>query len=898
MSKDTPLMLQYNKIKSKYPETVLLFRIGDFFETFNDDAVITSKICGITLTKRNSGAAQEAPLAGFPHHQLDTYLTKLVKAGCRVAVCDQVEDSKQAKGIVKREVVEVVTPGVSLYDKLLDSKKNNYIASIYVLEPKNLKNKFSSNFININSNINIIAGIAFCDVSTGEFFVGEISLNKISEILDTYLPSEIIYSKEQKDTIIKILENKPYKIAETRLEDWIFELNFTKELLLRHFETRNFKGFGIDDMKVGISAAGSVLHYVSETQKSQLLQINSIKLLKISDFMILDYPTRRNLEILHTVEGEKHGSLLTLLDKTLTPPGSRLLKRWLNQPLNKLESIYERLNAVESLVLNSDKLEQLRTLLYNLGDLERLISRIASGKASTRDVVALAFNLERIPKIQKIFNLLNNNSLNKISTLLAPLEEVVKIIRDSFLDDPAIHFGNGHIFKAGFNPELDSYVQAKFNAKHWIAKYQEQERENTKISSLKVGFNNVFGYYIEVTNTHISKTPENYQRKQTLTNAERYITPELKEFEDKILNAEIKIIEIESNLFSNIKLKLSNYIEEIQNNARLLAKIDCLQSFAKTAIDYNYIKPTIDKSEIIEIKNGRHPVVEQLLPLGEKFTPNDTILDSNHEQIHIITGPNMAGKSCYLRQVALIILLGQIGSYVPAESARFGLIDRIFTRVGAQDNITMGESTFLVEMQEVANILNNATRTSLILLDEVGRGTATFDGVSIAWSIAEYLHNITSAKTLFATHYHELNELEDKYDKIANYKVEVIESNNNILFSHKVTRGSSDHSFGIYVANIAGLPKAVIKRADEIMKDLENSSYDTNNSTSKLFDNKKLSAESKKISAKKKILDSGQLSIFEFHNDDDLREKLQSIDINTITPIEALQRLDELIKEI
>ncbi len=873
MGKDlTPLMRQYNQIKAKYPETILLFRMGDFFETFDDDAVITAKICGITLTKRNNGKAEASPLAGFPHHQLDTYLPKLIKGGCRVAVCEQLEDPKQSRGIVKRGVVEVVTPGVSLYDKLLESKKNNYIASLYIHRVKDKSIK---------------SGLAFCDISTGEFFAGEIPLAQINETLDTYLPSEILFSKEQKDEVNNILSNNAYKIAETKLDEWIFEPTFAKELLLRQFETQNFKGFGIEEQHAGILAAGAILHYISETQKSQLPQITSIRLLSPGDYMLLDYPTRRNLEILSTIDGDTHASLIHLLDRTLTPPGSRMFKKWLNLPLNLLTKIHKRLDIVEAFVKNRNELELLRNIFHNFGDLERLVSRIASGRATTRDIVTLAFSLERIPPMQELLKKINNSSLNEIISNLTPLHELINVIRNAMLVEPAIHFGNGNIFKPGFDAELDSYVQAKYSAKQWIAKFQENERQATGIGSLKVSFNNVFGYYIEITKAHNSKAPDNYERKQTLTNAERYTTPELKEFEQKIFNAEYKITEIEQTLFARLKEKITGFIEQIQHNATILATVDCLQSYAAISLEYDYVRPVIDESDIIKIEKGRHAVVEQLLANGEQFTPNDTLLDSNCEQIHIITGPNMAGKSCYLRQTALIILLGQIGCFVPAKSAHFGLIDRIFTRVGAQDSITTGESTFLVEMQETANILHNATKKSLILLDEVGRGTATFDGVSIAWSIAEHIHDNIGAKTLFATHYHELNELADRYERIANYRVEVIEANNKVIFSHKVAKGASDHSFGIYVAKMAGLPQNVIKRADEIMATLENSSEPTRQKEKLFADNVK------NITRKKKIYDTEQLSIFEFR-DDKVREKLSQINVDNLTPLQALQKLAEL----
>lgn len=897
MSKEqTPLMKQYYEIKAKYPNTILLFRMGDFFETFDDDAAITAKICGITLTKRNNGAAAASPLAGFPHHQLDTYLPKLVKAGCRVAVCEQIEDPKKKTGvIVKREVIEVVTPGVSLYDKLLDSNKNNYVASLYLYK---------------NKGIVYSVGVSFCDISTGEFLVGEINPNQIIQIIENYAPSEVLYSKEQKNDVEKILDKCSFKPTITKLEEWIFDIGFARELLLRQFKTHNFKGFGINDMRVGISAAGAILNYVEDTQKAHLPQIHTVRLLNPSDIMILDYATRRNLEILHTIEGEANGSLIKLLDKTLTPAGARLFKQWLNQPLNSLDKIHNRLDCVDFFVENNDILDKLEIIFKNFGDLERLISRISSGKITTRDVVALSYSLNKVPQIIELLSNVNFEYSNDINTRMGeptrqhplavliskmiPINELVDSIQKAMVLEPSINFGHGTIFQAGYDQELDSYVQAKFSGKHWIEQFQDNERTNTGINSLKVGFNNIFGYYIEVTKTHTSKVPNYYERKQTLTNAERYTTPELKEFEIKILNAETKIIELEQKLFNAIKSEILTYIEQIQTNSSLIAQLDCLHSFAKAAILYNYVKPIIDDSFKLDIEDGRHPVIERLLTVGNQYKPNSTLLDCEAEQIHIITGPNMAGKSCYLRQTALIVLLGQIGCFVPAKRAEFGLIDRIFTRVGAQDNITSGESTFLVEMQETAYILNNATKRSLILLDEVGRGTATFDGISIAWAITEYLHNTVGAKTLFATHYHELNELATHYDRIENYRAEVIEYDNTIIFSHKISKGTSDHSFGIDVGRMAGLPFNVIDRANEIMADLEKNS-DTNK------DNQKLFADSKKVSTKRKDIQhkntSNQLSIFEFR-DDEIRDKLREVEINDITPIQAIQLLAELKKMI
>lgn len=878
MAKDdvTPLMKQYNQIKAKYKDTILLYRVGDFFETFCEDAVITADVCGITLTKRTN-----LPLAGFPHHQLDVYLTKLVKSGLRVAVCDQIEDPKKAKGIVKRDVIEVVTPGVSLYDKLLDSKKNNYIISIYLQENKKYYKKYY--------------GLAICDVSTGEFLIGDILPDKVSEVIDSYIPSEIIYSKQQKEYINDIIENKPYKISETTLQEWMFEKTFALDILKRQLRINKLKGFGISEDSIGINAAGALLRYISDTQKSNIEHINAVKLLTTNEYMLLDYATRRNLEILCTMEGESHGSLIKILDKTMTPPGSRLLKKWLNQPLNTLEKIHIRLDIVEALINNRENLEELHKILINFGDLERLIARISSGKATTRDIVTLAYSLEKIPQIKEVLTSINNKQLNDLISDLYPLKELTVKIREALVDDPVIQFGSGNIFRYGYNEELDGYVQAKTNAKKWLNKFQEDERYNLGINSLKVGYNSINGYYIEITKTHNNKIPNYYERKQTLVNSERYITPELKSFEEKIYNAENRIYEIEQHLFDQLKKYILQYIEQIQEIAIILANVDCFQSLATISIEYNYVKPIIDDSNVLEIVAGRHPVVERLLPPNETFCPNNTKLDSEKEQIHIITGPNMAGKSCYLRQNALIVLLGQIGCFVPAKYAHFGVVDRIFTRVGAQDNITTGESTFLVEMQEVSNILHNATNRSLILLDEVGRGTATFDGVSIAWAISEYLHNIVGAKTLFATHYHELNELANKYERIKNYSVDVIETNNKILFTHKVIDKASNHSFGIYVAHIAGLPENVIIRANEIMQELEKTSDDVVDTDNNYSKKKKTSSinNAKKIKAINKEISSNQMSIFEIR-DDELRDKIRKIDINNITPIQAMQFLEEL----
>lgn len=875
--KQTPLVRQYSQIKAKYPDTILLFRMGDFYETFNDDAEITSKVCGIVLTKRNNGGnLGDMPLAGFPYHQLDTYLPKLVRAGYRVAVCEQLEDPKQAKGIVKRDVIEVVTPGVAFYDKLLDSKSNNYVAGLFIGQDRTREK----------------VGYSFADISTGEFFTFETDINQIIEVLETFHPFEILISKAQKQYLDKF-NNLSSKPAITKLEPWIFDTQFGREALLGQFKTQNLKGFGIEHLDLGIAASGAVLYYINETQKIQLSHIKKISYFNYSENMILDNATRRNLEITYSSrDNQREGTLIAILDKTTTAMGGRLFKKWISNPLLNIETIRRRLEAVRAFFDNDEIRHDLIRTLQEVGDLERIISKICTGRATTRDLIALKNSLKKIPEIKNLLFPLNVQTLNSLAQTLNPLQKIIDEIETALIDDPSVQFGSGNIFKKGFSEELDSYIEAKKSGKNWIAEYQEKERITTEIPSLKVSFNSVFGYYIEVTKPHLKKVPENYERKQTLVNAERFTTKELKEIETKILNAEEKITELEQSLFAELRMKVAMETEAIQDNAYRIAVLDCLLSYAEASKQYNFCEPLIDNSDEIEIEDGRHAVVERYIQAGEKFTPNSTFLSPKGELIHIITGPNMSGKSVYLRQVALIVLLGQIGCFVPAKSARFGIVDRIFTRVGAQDNITSGESTFLVEMQESANILNNASVRSLILLDEVGRGTATFDGISIAWAIAEYIHNNIGAKTLFATHYHELIDLAERYDNIVNYSVEVIETNNTVVFTHKVRRGGSDHSFGIHVAQIAGLPKWVIDRANIIMKALEESGERTQSNApkGKEYDLARIdSQKSKKIPE--------QLTIFEF-KDDELRERIAELKINQITPVEALNILAELYKDV
>ncbi len=869
----TPLAKQYNQIKQKYPNTILLFRLGDFYETFGDDAVITSQVCGITLTKRNNGAGADTPLAGFPYHQLDAYLPKIVKAGHRVAVCEQLEDPKKAKGIVKRGVVEIVTPGVALYDKLLETKSNNFIISLYCNDLKSYMK---------------VIGIAITDISTGEFQVGEINSTYFKEFLLSINPAEILISKEQKDyfqnEIIAINQNPVI----TKVEDWMFEYHFTNDILLRHFKTHSLKGFGIDDLAIGISAAGALLNYINETQNSASNQIASIQKYTTENYMQLDKSTRRNLEILFSQHDNHSATLISVLDKTRTPQGGRLLRKWVSMPLIRRELIIKRQSSVSYFFKNKEVRKKTRDMLHEIGDIERLITKVCTGRANPRDVVSLKNSLAMIPVIIELFNNCEINEIIELKNSYIDNSEIINLIQKSLLDDPTAQLGTGRVFRDSYNTTLDTYIQAKYSANKWINDYQEQERRRTDIPSLKVGFTSVFGYYIEITNTHKNKAPEDYIRKQTLTNAERYITEELKDFESKILSAEEKISELENKFFNQLLLKISEHTKAIQSNAQLAAEIDCLQSLAETAEANNYNKPEIVDNTELELVNARHPVVEKVLREGEHFTPNSIVMNTDDKMLHIITGPNMSGKSCYLRQVAINILLAQIGSYIAAEFAKIGVVDKIFTRVGAQDNITAGESTFLVEMQEAANIMNNATSRSLILLDEVGRGTATFDGISIAWSISEYIHDKINAKTLFATHYHELNDLASRYYGIENYKVEVVETGTEIIFTHKVVPGASDYSFGIHVAKMAGMPHEVITRADEIMATLgeENRTGDSTKSKPNI----------KSIKTNKAKRSEDQLAIFEFR-DDQLRERLAAIKIDHLTPIQAFNLLIELHKE-
>ncbi len=862
----TPLMTQFHKIKSEHPDTILLFRVGDFFETFEEDAKTASKVLGITLTKRANGKAGSVPLAGFPYHAIDNYLPKLVKAGYRVAVCEQVENPKFAKGIVKREVVEVVTPGVVYSDKLLDHKKNNYLASIF----------FNGD----------VAGISYCDISTGEFQVFETSAIKVAEQIETINPAEILISKKQRDDVIPLVDRINLNPKISKIDDWIFNFEYSTDLLKEQFKTQNLKGFGIEKLKTGIIAAGTILHYLKETQKSNLAHLTKISLYNPSEYMYLDLSTKRNLEILYTMQDGSHeGSLISVLDKTKTAMGGRLLKRWVNAPLRNKEQIDKRIECVEDFYKNKTLRENLQNEFKEIGDLERLISKVSTGRANPRELVYLKNSIKKIPLLKQLLDLSNSEIIGIINSKLHNLTEIFEKVENAIVDEPPISLKDGGIIREGYNPELDELRNLSMNAKSWIANMQKTERERSGIPSLKVSYNKVFGYYIEITNAHKDKIPDNYIRKQTLVSSERYITPELKEYEDKILNAEENIGILEHQLFNEVRLAVANEAGKIQENAKLIAMLDCYLSFAECAEEYNYVKPEINTSDKIIVKAGRHPVVEQILPPGEKFTSNDYNLDNADTQIIVLTGPNMSGKSVYLRQIGLIVLLAQIGSYVPADKASIGIVDRIYTRVGASDNISAGESTFLVEMQEAANILNNATSKSLILLDEIGRGTSTFDGISIAWAITEYLHENPNVrpKTLFATHYHELNEMASIFPRIKNFKVEVREYDDKVIFLHKVSSGGADHSYGIQVAQMAGLPLFVTNRAKEILMNLEE---------------KELTPYEFKAKRMKKIKqDDLQISLFEIQ-DDEIRKEISDLSVDEMTPLEALNRLSELKKKV
>jgi len=876
-------MQQYDEIKQKHPGTILLFRVGDFYETFGDDAVLVSKELGITLTKRNNGGDQ-TPLAGFPYHSIDSYLYKLVKKGHKVAICEQTEEpaeaKKQGRKIVQREVQEITTPGVTLSEKILESKRNNYVAAVHLR--------------------NSTVGVSFSDISTGEFGLTQVPKDQLQELLESIHPSEILSKKSLKSQDKEFAKDKNI----TYLEDWIFEGDYGYNLLTEHFKTHSLKGFGVEDLNVAQVAAGALLHYVKETQKASLGHISRLFAFENNEFMKLDAATKRNLELTASLQqGGTEGTLVSIMDETKTAMGGRMLRKWIMRPLKKMVTIKRRLNAVETLFINHEIRQNLREELKEVGDLERLISRICVGRGNARDLTQLKLSLHQIPAIKSQFSSLDDSKLTKLDNRLKLLIEVKEKIQQALVDDPPANTKNGGLINDGFNDELDELREISRNGKKYIAKIKDELTQETGISSLKIGYNKVYGYYIEVTNTHKDKVPDHFIRKQTLVNSERYITPDLKETEEKILSAEERSKKLEYKLFDELRLWVAEFAEQVQDIAEALAQIDCLQSFAEIAFKNNYAKPTITEDDTIDIKKGRHPVVEQTLPLDEPFIPNDIFLNNSEQQIMIITGPNMAGKSIILRQTGLIVLMAQIGSFVPADAAKIGLVDKIFTRVGASDNLAAGESTFLVEMNEAANIMNNATPRSLILLDEVGRGTSTFDGLSIAWALAEYLHNQSSvaAKTLFATHYHELNELSQRYKRIVNYNVQVKEHDGKIIFLRKLVPGGADHSYGIQVADMAGLPSVVIERAKEILGNLESHSLDITNSNGTLVEGAKKDKEATKSVAKSmdKQEQLPQMSLFQAQldpNTERILDKLQASDPNRLSPIEALLLLTELKK--
>jgi DNA mismatch repair protein MutS len=879
---ETPLMKQYNAIKGKYPDALLLFRVGDFYETFGSDAIKAANILGIILTRRANGYASYIELAGFPHHSLDTYLPKLVRAGQRVAICDQLEDPKMTKTIVKRGVTELVTPGVSYNDKVLDHKKNNYLASIYFAEPSAKKK-------------NAEAGISFLDVSTGEFCIAEGSIEYIDKLLQSFAPSEVLFQKNKKKTFTEHFGEKFYIYG---LEDWTFTSEFGNDLLLKHFGTKSLKGFGIESLEPAIIAAGAALHYLADTQHDKIKHISTISRIEEEKYVWLDRFTIRNLELFGS-HNDNAKTLIDVIDKTVSPMGSRMMKRWLALPLKDKAPIDERLDVVDYFLSHPETTELISEQIELVGDLERIISKVATARISPKEVVQLKRALTAIEPVKAVCEKSNNTSLKKIAEQLNPCKSVIEEIEKKITADPPYLIAKGNVIAEGVHTELDQLRKISYSGKDYLLQIQQRESERTGISSLKVAFNNVFGYYLEVTNSHKDKVPGDWMRKQTLTNAERYITPELKEYEEQILGAEEKIQALEVKLFGDLVLSLMEYIPVIQLNASLLARVDCLLSFAIIAQKNNYVRPHIFENDVLDIKDGRHPVIEQQLAIGDAYIANDVYLDNANQQIIIITGPNMSGKSALLRQTALIVLMAQMGSFVPAKHANLGLVDKIFTRVGASDNISSGESTFMVEMNETASILNNLSNRSLILLDEIGRGTSTYDGISIAWAIAEYIHEhpTAKAKTLFATHYHELNEMEKTMHRIKNFNVSVKELDNKVIFMRKLVPGGSEHSFGIHVAKMAGMPKKVLDRANLLLAQLEGQ-RDGSASKEKTISSKKIKmAEAVEAPAS----DAGmQLSFFQLNDPvlENIKDELERTDINMLTPVEALMKLNEIKKMI
>ena len=852
-------MKQYNAIKVKYPDALLLFRVGDFYETFGQDAIKTAKILGIILTKRGAGSSSETELAGFPHHSLNTYLPKLVKSGLRVAICDQLEDPKLTKNIVKRGVTELITPGLAIIDEVLSPKTNNFLAAI-----------------SLGKQI----GISFLDVSTGEFLVSQGTKEEVDKLLQNFNPSEILVSKQKKESFSSQF-SYPYQLF--YLEDWVFQHDFAIESLCNHFKTKNLKGFGIENLNDGVIAAGAIMHYLSETQHQKINHITSLKRIPKEDYVWMDRFTTRNLELFYS-NNLNAVTLIDVIDKTISPMGGRLLKRWLALPLKDINEISKRHEVVKFLMEDLNSLNQIQLHVKLIGDIERLISKVATFKISPREVIHLKNSLEAIIPIKSIAKKSINTSVKEIGLNLSNCDELRKRIKETLLEDSPVNILKGNSISSDYSDELKELRSIAFSGKEVLDKMLTRESEATGITSLKIASNNVFGYYIEVRNTHKDKVPEHWIRKQTLVNAERYITEELKEYESKILGAEEKIMALEIEIFNNLVQWMGRFIKEVQNNSFLIAKLDCLSGFSQLAIENNYCMPLIDDSYELDIKEGRHPVIEKQLKAHESYISNDVFLDSDKQQIIMITGPNMSGKSAILRQTAIIVLMAQMGSFVPAKSVRMGWFDKIFTRVGASDNISMGESTFMVEMNETASILNNISGRSLILLDEIGRGTSTYDGISIAWAISEFLHdNISKPKTLFATHYHELNEMTSSFKRIKNFNVSVKEEKNDVLFLRKLVPGGSEHSFGIHVAKMAGMPNQVLKKAHMILKKLEKS-----------HSNEELTGKVKSIK------EDYQLQFFNLDNPilEELKEEILNIDINSLTPVEALLKLSELKKKI
>ena len=857
----TPMMKQFLDLKAKHPDAVMLFRCGDFYETYSTDAVVASEILGITLTKRANGKGKTIEMAGFPHHALDTYLPKLIRAGKRVAICDQLEDPKLTKKLVKRGITELVTPGVSINDNVLNYRENNFLAAVHFGKGA--------------------CGVAFLDISTGEFLTAEGPFDYVDKLLNNFAPKEVLFERGKR---LMFEGNFGSKFFTFELDDWVFTETSAREKLLKHFEVKNLKGFGVEHLKNGIIASGAILQYLIMTQHTQIGHITSLARIEENKYVRLDKFTVRSLELMGSMN-DGGSSLLNVIDKTISPMGARLLKRWLVFPLKDVQPINERLNVVEYFFRQPDFKELIEEQLHLIGDLERIISKVAVGRVSPREVVALKVALQAIEPIKAACMDADNASLNHIGEQLNICQSIRDRIDREIDNDPPLLINKGGVIKSGVSAELDELRRIAYSGKDYLLQIQQRESELTEIPSLKIGYNNVFGYYIEVRNTHKDKVPAEWIRKQTLANAERYITQELKEYEEKILGAEDKILVLETQLYAELVQSLSEFIPAIQINANQIARLDCLLSFATAARENNYIRPVIADDDVLEIHQGRHPVIEKQLPIGEKYIANDVMLDSQTQQIIIITGPNMAGKSALLRQTALITLLAQIGSFVPAESAHIGLVDKIFTRVGASDNISVGESTFMVEMNEAADILNNLSPRSLVLFDELGRGTSTYDGISIAWAIVEHIHEHPKAKarTLFATHYHELNEMEKSFKRIKNYNVSVKEIDNKVIFLRKLERGGSEHSFGIHVAKMAGMPKSIVKRANDILKQLET-------------DNRQQGISSKPMVEVGETRGGMQLSFFQL--DDpvlcQIRDEILNLDVNNLTPLEALNKLNDI----